>query len=182
MSRGAGLTFLFSLTLFLSAALLFGVQPLIAKAILPLLGGAPAVWTTCMLFFQSALLAGYAYASWLPRWLGLRLHAVIHVALMITSLFVLPVTVPESWTPPHEGMPVFWLLGLLVVTVGLPFLALAANAPLLQSWFAPVGMRPPTIRTSCMSPATWEAFRRWRVIRCSLSQCWGLRSRVVGGL
>jgi hypothetical protein len=127
---------LFSCTLFLSAALLFLVQPLVARLVLPRLGGTPAVWNTCMLFFQSALLAGYAYAHALPSWLGVRRHAVLHLAILLLPLLVLPITVPADWSPPSDGNPIGWLLMLLLLVVGLPFFAVATAAPLLQRWFA----------------------------------------------
>ncbi len=126
---------LFSLTLFLSAALLFMVQPMIAKMILPLLGGSSSVWTTCMLFFQTLLLAGYAYAHAAPRWLGTRRHAIVHAILLLLPLLVIPIRV-SGWTPPATANPLAWLLGLLFVTVGLPFFMLSTLAPLLQRWFA----------------------------------------------
>ncbi|HYV40098.1 MAG TPA: fused MFS/spermidine synthase [Gemmataceae bacterium] len=126
---------LYSLTLFLSAALLFSIQPLIAKAILPLLGGTPAVWTTCMLFFQAALLAAYGCVHWVGR-LGRLMPVALYVALLTAVPWFLPIRLPEGWTPPEQVTPVFWLLWLLSVAVGLPFLAVACSAPLLQSWFA----------------------------------------------
>jgi hypothetical protein len=126
---------LFSFTIFLSAALLFLVQPMVAKMILPLLGGTPAVWNTCMVFFQMVLLLGYAYSHAAPRWLGVRRHALAHVALIALPLLVLPIRV-SGWLPPGTEFPAAWLLTLLLAVVGLPFFALSTNAPLLQRWFA----------------------------------------------
>jgi hypothetical protein len=129
---------LFTVTLFASSALLFAVQPMFAKMVLPRLGGTPATWITCLLFFQSALLAGYAYAHWSTSWLGPRRQSLVHGTLLLAALAVLPVAVPSGWTPGTGGAPVGWLLALLVVSVGLPFFVVASTAPLLQRWFAAV--------------------------------------------
>lgn len=135
----AGLLPLFSSTLFLSAALLFAVQPMMAKLVLPLLGGAPAVWNTAMLFFQSALLAGYAYAHGIARCFRPGAQVALHLAILAAGFFFLPLSLPEGWSPPTEQTPILWLLGVLSVSVGLPFVALSATAPLLQSWFSRSG-------------------------------------------
>jgi predicted membrane-bound spermidine synthase len=131
---GTGWLVVFTATLFLSAALLFAVQPMVAKMILPLLGGAPATWITSMLFFQSALLAGYAYAHWSTRWLRPRPQTPVHAGLLALSLLALPVALPRGWAP-TSAHPVAWLLLVLVVTVGLPFFVVSATGPLLQRWF-----------------------------------------------
>ncbi len=129
---------LFSITLFVSSSLLFAVQPMFAKMVLPRLGGTPGTWITCLLFFQSALLAGYAYAHWSTARLGRR-QRLVHAAFLLAALAVLPVAVPSSWKPPvASATPVLWLLALLVVSVGLPFFVVASTAPLLQRWFAAV--------------------------------------------
>jgi len=130
-----GLPLLFSATLFVASGLLFAVQPMFAKMVLPTLGGTPATWVTCMLFFQAALLAGYAYAHWSIRRLGARIQAGVHVVLLLAPLLVLPIAVPRGWGSPTER-PLWWLLGVLLVAVGLPFLAVSTTAPLLQRWFA----------------------------------------------
>jgi hypothetical protein len=130
-----GLPLLFSATLFVASALLFAVQPMFAKMVLPTLGGTPATWVTCMLFFQAALLAGYAYAHWSTRRLGARLQARVHVVLLLAPVLSLPITVPRGWGSPTER-PLWWLVGVLAVGVGLPFLAVSTTAPLLQRWFA----------------------------------------------
>src|SRR6266404_7846159 len=122
---------LFSLTLCLGAFLLFLVQPMVAKMVLPLLGGSPAVWNTCMVFFQAVLLGGYAYAHVLPSRIGVRRHAPLHVALIALPLLILPLRL-GSHPPPATERPVPWLLGMLLVVVGAPALALATSAPLLQ--------------------------------------------------
>ena len=132
------LSLLFAGALFVSAALVFWVQPLVGKMLLPMLGGTPAVWNTCMLFYQGTLLAGYGYALVLGRRLSLRTQAVVQLLLLLLAAFLLPFHIKESHllTLPREQNPVFWLLGVLVASVGLPFFILSANGPLLQSWFS----------------------------------------------
>jgi hypothetical protein len=134
--RRFGMVALYSVTLVVSAALVFMVQPMFARFVLPLLGGTPAVWTTAMLFFQSALLLSYLYAHWSTRRFGPRRQAALHLALVAAALLVLPLGVPDGWTPPAESSPVLWLLLLLLVSVGLPFFVVSSTAPLLQSWLA----------------------------------------------
>ncbi len=133
-SRGVS-TLLFGLTILLSAFLLFQVQPLIAKLILPWFGGSAAVWTTCMLFFQLALLGGYAYAHWLIDHPGRR-QTYIHVGLMVLSLAALPILPSATWKPVPGADPLWRILGLLAATVGLPYFLLSSTSPLLQSWFS----------------------------------------------
>jgi hypothetical protein len=135
--RSRLLPVLFSLTLFVSAALLFLVQPLVARRLLPLLGGTPAVWTSCMLFFQAALLAGYGYAHLLAHRFGTGGRLLTHLAVLAAAALVLPIALTEE--PREETTPLFWILGVLARTVGPPFVALAASAPLLQRWFAGTG-------------------------------------------
>ena len=130
---------LYALTLGLSALLMFWVQPLYARLALPLLGGAPAVWITAMLFFQAALLAGYLYAHLSVHRLGLKRQSLLHGALLLLAFVALPIALPDGWMPPAGAMPVGWQLGLMAVGVGLPFFAVAATAPLLQRWFAHAG-------------------------------------------
>lgn len=127
---------LYAATLFLSAFLLFSVQPMFTKMALPLLGGSAAVWNTAVVFFQATLLAGYLYAHLTTRLLGLRRQMLVHGALLVVVFAVLPVALVEGWTPPTDSSPVLWLVGLLAVSVGLPFFAVSATAPLLQKWFA----------------------------------------------
>jgi hypothetical protein len=129
----------FALTLFVSALLLFLVQPMVAKIVLPNLGGTPAVWNTCMVFFQAALLAGYAYAHATTKWLGVRRQALLHCAVLLLPLVVLPIALTPGWLPPGDANPVPWLLLFLVTTVGLPFFVVSTSAPLLQKWFASTG-------------------------------------------
>jgi hypothetical protein len=121
-------------TIFLSSFLLFLVQPIIAKQILPWFGGSAGVWTTCLVFFQSVLLAGYAYADLTTR-LGARRQAVLHVALLAASLAFLPILASSGWKPRGDEEPISRILLLLVVTIGLPYFLLSATTPLLQSWY-----------------------------------------------
>ncbi len=139
MPRSLPLVLVFTAALFVSAFLLFLVQPLQARMVLPMLGGSPAVWNTCMVFFQAVLLLGYSYAHLLPAVLGTRRHALLHLAILATPALVLPIALPTNWVPPLGTTPVFWLLGLLVVTVGLPFFCVSTSAPLLQRWFTTTG-------------------------------------------
>jgi SAM-dependent methyltransferase len=123
-------------TLFLSSSLLFLVQPMIAKMVLPLLGGTPAVWNTCMVFFQATLLAGYLYVHAATRWLRPRQQVALHVTLLAVSLLTLPIVLVTRGDPPATGMPVWWLLRVLAVTVGVPFFMASTSSPLLMRWFA----------------------------------------------
>ena len=129
----------FAVTLLVSATLLFLVQPMVGKMILPLLGGTPAVWNTCMVFFQAMLLLGYLYAHLTSTWLGVRKQALLHVALLFLPVLALPIVVNASLAPQGEANPVFGVLLLLFVAAGLPFFVVAASAPLLQKWFASTG-------------------------------------------
>ena len=135
MSKG-----IFAVSIFLSAFLLFWVQPLFSKMVLPSLGGSPAVWNTAMMFFQLVLLGGYGYAHLLTTKVPLlRWQFAIHGAVVAAGLFFLPFAVSRNLVPPADGSPIPWLLGLLAVSVGWPFFALSASAPLLQAWFARSG-------------------------------------------
>ncbi len=125
----------YALTLFLSAFLLFQVQPIIGRYILPWFGGSPAVWTTALLFFQIGLLAGYAYVHWLARRPRIRRQVQIHLLLLMVSLLVLPITPDTSWEPAGPEQPVLKILMLLLISVGGPYLLLSSTSPLLQSWF-----------------------------------------------
>src|SRR5277367_6839017 len=126
-SRGAARTSLYGATIFLSAFLLFLIQPIFAKLILPWFGGSSAVWTTCLVFFQTALLAGYWYAHLLKRpW--------IHVVLLAVALVFLPVLPGERWKPAGAGDPTWQILAMLTVVLGLPYFLLSATSPLLQKW------------------------------------------------
>jgi hypothetical protein len=126
---------LYAGTIFLSSFLLFLVQPLIARLILPWFGGSAAVWTTCMLFFQALLLAGYAYAHFLNASVKGKLQPLVHTVLLIAALAVLPISPAESWKPSGEAEPISHILLLLAATVGLPYFLLASTSPLLQAWY-----------------------------------------------
>jgi hypothetical protein len=137
--RGDATLAWFAGTMLLGAFLVFSIQPLFARMALPLLGGAPAVWNTAMVFFQSALLAGYAYAHCLSRCLGPRGQVAAHLSLLAIASLSLPVAIGAGWEPPAGAMSIPWLIALMAWTVGLPFLAVAATAPLIQRWFADSG-------------------------------------------
>jgi hypothetical protein len=126
----------FTATTFLSAILLFSIQPLFAKMVLPVLGGAPSVWAVAVCFFQIALLVGYCYAHVLKTWLPSAQTGFVHLGLCLLAATVLPITLPAGWSEPPPGEPYLWQMGLFAVAVGLPFVAVAANAPLLQAWFS----------------------------------------------
>src|SRR3569832_1427444 len=127
---------LFAIAILVSAALVFVVEPMIAKMILPQLGGSPTVWNTAMAFFQAALLAGYGYAHLLQRLAPPRVQALIHLLVLAIAALFLPVHVTGVLGPPSVDAPTLWLLGVLAASVGVPFAALSATAPLLQAWFA----------------------------------------------
>ena len=132
---------LYAATLFVSALLLFSVQPVFAKMVLPKLGGAPAVWSVAMVFFQTTLLAGYAYAHVLNRTLRSRRVAMLHLLLVGVTAMTLPIAVAPGWLAPPPDGTALWLFGLFAISIGLPFFTLSASAPLLQSWFAASGHR-----------------------------------------
>ncbi|MGO8942450.1 MAG: hypothetical protein ACLQJ7_02085 [Syntrophobacteraceae bacterium] len=133
------MTIWFTATLFLSAYLLFMVQPMVGKMILPLYGGTPAVWNACMVFFQAFLLAGYAYAHFSIKWFGTRFQAIIHLFLIIVPLLLMPVMIGPKYAPPPDSNPPVWLLGTLFWTAGLPYFMISSTAPLLQRWFNATG-------------------------------------------
>jgi hypothetical protein len=126
----------FTLAVLLSAALLFVVEPMFGKMVLPLLGGSPGVWTTCMLFFQAALLLGYLYAHVGPTWLGLRRHTLLHLALLALCLVLLPIGVSGTGGNFRLEHPTLWLLLVLTISLGAPFVLLSSTGPLLQVWFS----------------------------------------------
>lgn len=132
---------LFSIAVFLSAALLFLVEPMVAKMLLPLLGGSPAVWNTCLVFFQAMLLAGYAYAHAATKWFRWRVMLAIQCILLLlpAAIGVLPLHVPLGWMPPAQANPIPWILAALAVSVGIPFFALSSCTPIMQRWFAASG-------------------------------------------
>ena len=127
---------LYAATIFTSGFLLFVVQPLIARQILPWFGGSAGVWTTCLMFFQLVLVAGYAYANWTTRHLSAKRQAGLHIALIVASLVSLPIVASAGWKPIGESDPTWRILGLLLATVGLPYFVLCTTGPLVQAWFA----------------------------------------------
>lgn len=129
----------YTAAIFLSALLLFSVQPLFTKMVLPRLGGSPAVWSVAMVFFQSLLLAGYAYAHFLMKAADRRVPIAVHLVLLVVAASTLPLSVASGWGEPPQSGTALWLLGLFVMSIGLPFFALAANNPLLQAWFVRTG-------------------------------------------
>jgi hypothetical protein len=127
----------FATAIFLSAALLFAVQPMFTKMVLPKLGGTPSVWSVAMVFFQAVLLAGYAYAHALTKYLPGKRSIIVHLTVMCAATLFLPLAIASWWgRPPADATAALWLLGLFTVSIGLPFFALSANGPLLQAWFA----------------------------------------------
>lgn len=129
---------LFAGTIFSSAFLLFLVQPIIAKQILPWFGGSSMVWSICLVFFQGVLLAGYAYSDWVSRHLTPRIQALVHILLLATALATLPIVADLSWKPTGLEDPTWRILGLLVSTIGLPYFLLSSTGPLIQSWCASI--------------------------------------------
>jgi len=127
---------LFATTLLVSAALLFALQPMFAKMVLPQLGGSPAVWSTCMLFYQAVLLAGYVYAHLTTRWLGPRRQAIVHLCLLALPWLVLPIALRDGGPLASAAGPGIGLLGLLTISIGLPFFVVSASSPMLQAWFS----------------------------------------------
>lgn len=127
---------LYALTIFISAFLLFLVQPIIAKQILPWFGGSAAVWTTCMVFFQCVLFTGYVYADVIVRRFALRRQVILHALLLAISLVCLPILAGADWKPSGTEDPSWRILGLLAVTIGLPYFLLSTTGPLVQAWFA----------------------------------------------
>ena len=128
--------FLLPVTICLGASLLFLIEPLFAKLILPWFGGSAAVWATCLVFFQSALLLGYLYADVTTRRLTPARQSALHIALLLVSLVFLPIAPNASWRPQPGADPAWRILGLLTVSIGLPFVLLSATSPLVQTWYA----------------------------------------------
>jgi hypothetical protein len=139
MTRPGFVLWSFTATTFLSALLLFSVQPMFAKMVLPVLGGSPSVWAVAIFFFQAALLVGYCYAHFLIAHASTPHTGLIHLAVCLLAFVALPIGLPSSWGEPPPGEPYLWQIGLFAVAIGLPFVAVSANAPLLQAWFARTG-------------------------------------------
>jgi hypothetical protein len=139
VSRNRLILIVYTAAIFTSALLLFSVQPLFTKMVLPRLGGSPAVWSVAMVFFQSLLLGGYAYAHYLMQIRNRMVPVAVHLVLLVIALLTLPLSIANGWGAPPSSGYAFWLLGLFAVSIGLPFFALAANNPLLQAWFVRTG-------------------------------------------
>src|SRR4051812_48506406 len=137
---------LFATTMFLSGFLLFLVEPMVARMVLPILGGVPMVWNGCVVFFQIVMLAGYGYAFGASRWLGLRQHVILHLAVLAAPAAVLPFMIQSGSATPPDGNPLGWLLLLLAGTIGLPFFVLSTSASVFQHWLSrtdhPAGRDP----------------------------------------
>ena len=131
-----GIVWVFAASLFLSSLLMFAIEPIVARTVLPILGGTPMVWNTCVLFFQILLLAGYAYAHGVTKWLGPRSVVAAYGVVLLLPFLTLPFSLGADARPPADGNPIGWLLLVLATSIGLPFFALAATAPVLQRWFA----------------------------------------------
>ena len=129
-------TTIFTLSLFAGSMLLFLLEPLFGRLVLPELGGVPAVWNTCLVFFQLTLLLGYLYAWAAARWFSLRSQLLLHAALLLAAFAVLPIRIVPGWLPPAQANPTPWLLGVLALSIGLPFFVVSTTAPVLQHWFA----------------------------------------------
>src|ERR1700686_2087784 len=138
-SRNRLVLVVYTAAIFVSALLLFSVQPLFTKMVLPRLGGSPAVWSVAMVFFQSLLLGGYAHAHYLMQLRSRVIPVAVHLVLLVIALLSLPLSIAGGWGEPPTSGYAFWLLGLFAVSIGLPFFALAANNPLLQAWFVRTG-------------------------------------------
>jgi hypothetical protein len=130
---------IFGLAALVSAFLLFWVEPLFTRLVLPMLGGSPSVWNTCLMFFQTLLLLGYLYAHITSRYLTVKRQAMLHLVFLTLCVATLPIGIPTGWLPPSDGNVVVWLLELLTVSLGAPFLVLSATAPLVQRWFSTLG-------------------------------------------
>src|SRR4051812_17297474 len=138
-ARNTKVLIVYTAAIFVSALLLFSVQPLFTKMVLPRLGGSPAVWSVAMVFFQSLLLGGYAYAHFLMQLRNRTIPVAIHLVLLGCAMTTLPLSIASGWGEPPNSGYALWLLGLFAVSIGLPFFALAANNPLLQAWFVRTG-------------------------------------------
>ncbi|HLF93123.1 MAG TPA: hypothetical protein VJB14_06665, partial [Planctomycetota bacterium] len=134
-ARAPGWGAIYALTVLLSAFLLFQVQPLLSKWILPWFGGGSAVWTTCLLFFQSALFAGYAYAHLSVRYLPAGVRTALHLGLIVAAAGLLPIGPGEGWKPGPSGDPTWGILLLLGAKVGAPFVLLSSTGPMVQAWW-----------------------------------------------
>ncbi len=136
VAQSSAIVPLFAATMFLSGFLLFLVEPMAAKMVLPILGGVPMVWNGCVVFFQIAMLAGYGYAFGASRWLGVRHHVLVHVAVLAAPAAVLPFVIQAGTSRPPDGNPLGWLLLTLAGTIGVPFFVLSTSASVFQHWLS----------------------------------------------
>ena len=134
-SRDRWLPFIYAAAIFLGAFLLFQIQPLVSKRILPWFGGSPSVWTTCLLFFQTSLFAGYAYAHWSASRLKPAQQAAVHIGLIVLAVALLPAIPGDRWEPAGGEQPIGRILLILTISIGIPYFVLSATGPLLQAWF-----------------------------------------------
>ncbi|HEV8060862.1 MAG TPA: fused MFS/spermidine synthase, partial [Gemmataceae bacterium] len=168
---------LYAITLFSSAFLLFLIQPLFAKLVLPLLGGSPGVWNTCMVFFQSALLAGYAYAHFVSRRFSVTWQILLQAIILVAAFALLPIQLGNG-SPPTSTTPIFWLLKTLAVAVGVPFVVLATTAPLLQRWYARIAThRDPYLLYSASNAGSLLALLAYPV---AIEPVWTLGNQSAG--
>ena len=161
----------YTAAIFVSALLLFSVQPLFTKMVLPRLGGSPAVWSVAMVFFQSLLLAGYAYAHYLIRIPNRAVAGRIHLVLLVVALLSLPLSIASGWGEPPGSGYAFWLLGLFAVSIGLPFFALAATIRCCRHGFSAPGIPAVPILTFSTPRRISAVFWRCCPIRCCWSRC-----------
>jgi SAM-dependent methyltransferase len=178
-SRPASLNvvFLFAPTIFLSAFLLFCCEPMVGKMMLPYLGGAASVWITCLLFFQLMLLAGYGYAHVLERYADIRAQIAIHISLMLITILFLPIRFAARPEQMASTNPTFWLLGMLLRSVGIPFCIVSTTAPLLQNWLAKtrtVSGRDPYFLYAVSNAGSLLALLAYPVL---VEPYWGVRSQ-----
>jgi hypothetical protein len=187
--------FLFAATIFLGAFLLFLIEPLFAKLILPWFGGSAAVWATCLVFFQSALLLGYFYADVTTRRLSQKQQSLLHLGLLLASILWLPIA-PQSFWRTHLNVDPAWrILTLLTFSIGLPFVLLSATGPLVQSWYARCAPGRSPYRLFALSniasllgllafpffdrAATFLASPSHTLVRGLSAVCWLLRARCL---
>lgn len=137
--RNLSIIILFAATLFVSASIMFVLQPMFGKILLPLLGGSPAVWNTCMVFYQTILFLGYLYAHLISTRQNNHRQILIHTVIIVISFLALPLALPENTIPPTDSDPTLWLVGILSLSIGLPFFVVSTTSPLLQKWFANIG-------------------------------------------
>ena len=183
---------LISFVTFISAFLLFSLEPLVARRILPWFGGSSAVWSTCLVFYQTALLAGYLYAWLLMRFLSSKAQALTHIGLLAASLLLLPIGPADRWKPIAVDHPALLIVWMLAASIGLPFISLSATSPLLQAWLARSGSRTPyrlfavsnfaSLAALLAYPTIIESWLGTRRQSIAWSICFGLFAFSCGGV